>query len=132
MYTCQHCDWFARIYRNQKWRRKDHAKINIAPRELLDVGSAAAGFHVTDLREALRAQEFLRNVKRREANPLQFRNTNRGHFRPALVRERSTRAENAGGAGGSQPLQEIAAVLRQSHRKSPSRRRARLKPSAHA
>ena len=33
MDTCQHRDRFARIDRDQEWRREDHAQIEVAARE---------------------------------------------------------------------------------------------------
>ena len=34
MDTCQHRDRFARIDRDQEWRREDHAQIEVAAREV--------------------------------------------------------------------------------------------------
>ena len=94
------------------------AEVELATGDHLRRAEAAGGLHVLDVREALRAQERLGHVERREADRGRERQADRGRLRRPLGGERR-RAPRTPAAPAAKAGQEIAAILTDLHRKPP-------------
>ena len=81
-----HCrDRFAGIHGYDERSRKNHTEIQLAATDLLHVGAARFRFHIADIGKALRAQQLLCNVLRRDTDATDLTQADRSRFRRPLV-----------------------------------------------